>query len=84
MGSKQPEIPPHKYRCAKCKYHTYLGGAKSSGRLRINYVICYYIVITGSRRPCPASCCSVFEAGKPVTTEEDEKKNNTHYLFAKV
>lgn len=66
LGYEAEEIPAYKEKCAKCKYHGVLGGAKSGGELRYNYIFCNYICIERERRNCPPEHCDKFTAGKRI------------------
>nr|DAD99468.1 MAG TPA: hypothetical protein [Siphoviridae sp. ctNU74] len=46
------DIPPHKKRCAKCRYSVKLQST----------VLCDYLEKTGHRRDCDAETCTKFES----------------------
>lgn len=56
----------HKKKCRKCKYSKRLLYGKKSESYKDN-VYCDYLLMTLSRRPCPAEDCTVFEPKNKIT-----------------
>ena len=51
----------HKKKCAKCKYSKRFNSYKT---VNGENIYCDYLLMTLSRRPCPAENCTVFEPKK--------------------
>lgn len=69
LGRELGPAPPHKKRCATCKYHGRLFAVSRKSDVS-HAIFCDYIGATGNRRPCPAAECTVYEP-------KVRKKNDT-------